>query len=296
MAARLPPLGAVEAFAVAARTLSFTEAARELNLTTSAVSRRIAALEADLDARLFHRLNRALRLTAAGEKYLAAIGPAIEALRAASAAIRPSARGARLTLCVVPSFATLWLLPRLAGFTASHPQIDLRVATAPGAPDAGRGDIDLAVAIGTGDWPGWAAEKLLPMRCRPICAPKLLRGPRGLKTPADLRHHALLGVSRPRGFWRRWCAEAKVPPFRPARTLRFDGLHLLYEAAAGGLGVAMAFDDLAQPYLDDGRLIEPFDISFAPSESWWLLYRARDARSQSIRAVRRWLTTEASRA
>jgi len=295
MAARLPPLGAIEAFAAAARTLSFTEAARELNLTTSAVSRRVAALEAGLDVRLFHRLNRALRLTSAGEKYLVAIGPAIEALRAAGAAIRPSARGTRLTLCVVPSFAALWLLPRLADFTASHPLIDLRVATAPGAPDAGRGDIDLAVAIGTGDWPGWSAERLLPMRCRPVCAPKLLRGPRELKTPADLRHHALLGVARPRGFWRRWCVEAEVPPFRPTRTLRFDGLHLLYEAAAGGLGVAMAFDDLVQPYLNDGRLIEPFDISFTPGESWWLLHRDRDSRSQGIRTVRRWLKAQATR-
>ena len=295
MPARLPPLGAIEAFAAAARTLSFTEAARELNLTTSAISRRVGALETSLGIRLFHRFNRALRLTPAGEKYLAAIAPAIEALRAAGAAVRPSMRGTRLTLCVVPSFATLWLLPRLAAFGASHPAIDLRIATAPRAPEAGRGDVDLAVAIGTGDWPGWSAETLLPMRCRPVCAPKLMRGPRALKSPDDLRHHALLGVSQPRGFWRRWCAEAGLPPFRPVRTLRFDGLHLLYEAAAGGLGVALAFDDLVQPYLDDGRLVEPFDTAFMPRESWWLLHRARDSRSRDTRTVRRWLKAEAAR-
>ncbi|MCW5749393.1 MAG: LysR family transcriptional regulator, partial [Alphaproteobacteria bacterium] len=148
MAARLPPLGAIEAFAAAARARSFTEAARELNLTTSAVSRRIAALEAALGARLFHRFNRALRLTAAGEKYLAAIAPAIDTLHAAGAALRPVTRGARLTICALPSFAALWLLPRLADFGATHPAIDLRIATAPRAPEAGRGDIDLAVAIG----------------------------------------------------------------------------------------------------------------------------------------------------
>jgi len=295
MAARLPPLGAIEAFAAAARTLSFTEAACELNLTTSAISRRVAALEAALDVRLFHRFNRALRLTSAGEKYVAAIAPAIEALRAAGAAVRPSTRGTRLTLCVPPSFAALWLLPRLAAFGASHAAIDLRVATAMQPPEAGRGDVDLAVGIGTGNWPGWSAERLLSMRCRPVCAPKLLRGPRGLKTPDDLRHHALLGVSQPRGFWRRWCVEARLPPFRPVRTLRFDGLHLLYEAAAGGLGVALAFDDLVCPYLDDGRLVEPFDIAFTPQEAWWLLYRARDSRSRGITTVRRWLKAEAAR-
>ncbi|HEX2891829.1 LysR substrate-binding domain-containing protein [Vineibacter terrae] len=288
MAARLPPLGAIEAFAAAARTQSFTTAARELNLTTSAISRRVAALEAALGVRLFHRLNRALRLTAAGERYLAAIAPAIDALRAAGASLQPSAPGARLTLCVLPSFAALWLLPRLAAFGAAHPTIDLRIATAQRAPEAGRGDIDMAVTIGTGDWPGWSAERLLPMRCRPVCAPRLR-----LKAPQDLRQHALLGVSQPRGFWRRWCAEAGLPPFRPVRTLRFDGLHLLYEAAAGGLGVALAFDDLVQPYLDDGRLVEPFGTSFVPQESWWLLHRARDARSRGVTAVRRWLKAQA---
>ncbi len=294
MPARLPPLGAIEAFAAAARTQSFTEAARELNLTTSAISRRIAALETALDTRLFHRFNRALRLTASGEKYAAAIAPAIEALRAAGAAVRPATRGMRLTLCVPPSFAALWLLPRLAAFGASHPAIDLRIATAMHPPEAGRSDIDLAVGIGTGAWPGWSAERLLPMRCRPVCAPKLLRGPRALKTPDDLRHHALLGVSQPRGFWRRWCVEAGLPPFRPVRTLRFDGLHLLYEAAAGGLGVAMAFDDLVHPYLKDGRLVEPFQTAFTPQESWWLLCRPRDSRSRSIGLVRRWLKAEAT--
>jgi LysR family glycine cleavage system transcriptional activator len=295
MPARLPPLGAIEAFAAAARTQSFTEAARELNLTTSAISRRIAALEAQLGVRLFHRLNRALHLTAAGEKYQAAIAPALEALRAAGTAVRPPVRGTRLTLCVLPSFASLWLLPRIGGFGVAHPDIDLRIATAQRAPEPGRADIDLAVAIGTGEWPGWSAERLLPMRCRPVCAPALLRGPKALRTPDDLRHHALLGVSQPRGFWRRWCAGAGVPPFRPVRTLRFDGLHLLYEAAAGGLGVALAFDDLVRPYLDDGRLVEPFQTAFEPRESWWLLHRARDARSGAVRAVRRWLKVEASR-
>jgi LysR family glycine cleavage system transcriptional activator len=295
MAARLPPLGAIEAFAATARTQSFTEAARELNLTTSAVSRRVAALESALGVRLFHRLNRALRLTAAGEKYLAAIAPALEALRAASASVWPSRSGSRLTLCVLPSFAVLWLLPRLAAFSAAHPGIDLRVATAPRAPEAGRGDIDLAVAIGTGNWPGWSAERLMPMCCRPVCAPALRRGSNGLRAPDDLRHHVLLGVSQPRGFWRRWCAEAGLAPFRPVRTLRFDGLHLLYEAAAGGLGVAMAFDELVRPYLDDGRLVEPFDISFVPREAWWLLHRRRDARSTALRSVRRWRKEEATR-
>jgi LysR family glycine cleavage system transcriptional activator len=285
MPARLPPLGAIEAFAAAARTLTFTDAAHELNLTASAISRRVAQLEHTLGVALFHRVTRGLRLTAAGETYLSSIAPALEQLRAAGAALAPAARGGTVRLATLPSFAALWLFPRLAAFEAAHPGIDLRVSTVARAPDATRDDIDLAVAIGTGDWRGWRSERLMAMRCRPVCAPALRES---LRKPADLERHTLLGVSQPRGFWRRWCREAGLPPFAPRRTLRFDGLHLLYEAAASGLGVALAFDELVAPYLADGRLIEPFDLSFVPEQAYHLLARPSERR-RAVRVVRDWL-------
>ena len=285
MAARLPPLGAIEAFAAAARTLSFTDAARELNLTASAISRRVAQLEHALGVALFHRVTRGLRLTAAGETYLAAIAPALEQLRAASAALAPSARGSTVRLATLQSFAALWLFPRLAVFEATHPGVDLRLSSIARAPEATRDDIDLAVAIGTGEWRGWNSVVLLAMRCRPVCAPALRES---LRTPADLERHTLLGISQPRGFWRRWCREVGLPPFPPRRSLRFDGLHLLYEAAASGLGVALAFDDLVAPYLADGRLVEPFDYSFVPDQAYHLLTRPGERR-RAVRMVRDWL-------
>lgn len=285
MASRLPQLGAVEAFLAAARSLSFTDAARELNLTASAISRRVAQLEHTLGVALFHRVTRGLRLTAAGESYLAAITPALEQLRAAGAALAPAARGSTVRLATLPSFAALWLFPRLAAFETEHPGIDLRVSTVARAPDATRDNVDLAVAIGTGDWPSWTSQRLMAMRCRPVCAPALRKT---LRTPADLEHHTLLGVSQPRGFWRRWCREAGLPPFAPHRTLRFEGLHLLYEAAASGLGVALAFDDLVAPYLADGRLVEPFDHSFVPDQAYQLLMRPGERR-RAVRIVRDWL-------
>src|SRR6185369_11237688 len=107
MPARLPPLGAIEAFAAAARTLSFTDAARELNLTASAVSRRVAHLEHTLGVALFHRVTRGLRLTAAGETYAASIAPALEQLRAAGASLAPAARGSTVRLAALPSFTAL---------------------------------------------------------------------------------------------------------------------------------------------------------------------------------------------
>ena len=206
-------------------------------------------------------------------------------MRAAGAALAPAARGGTVRLATLPSFAALWLFPRLGAFEAAHPGIDLRVSTVARAPDPTRDDIDLAVAIGTGDWRGWTSEKLMAMRCRPVCAPSLRER---LRTPADLERQTLLGVSQPRGFWRRWCREAGLPPFPPRRTLRLDGLHLLYEAAASGLGVALAFDELVTPYLADGRLVEPFDYSFVPEQAYYLLVRPGERR-RAVRIVRDWL-------
>lgn len=289
MSARLPPLGAIEAFVAAARTGSLTAAATELNLTTSAISRRVAALEHVVGAPLFHRLNRSLQLTSAGQKYLAAVEPALAQLSAAGAVLRGDGPRRRLRLNLLPSFASLWLLPRLAAFNAEHPSIDLEIVTGAQPVDFNSERVDAAVRIGTGDWQGVAMEKLLPMRCRPVCAPVLLQGRKALKTPDDLRHHKLLSLMQPRGLWRRWLAEAGVADFKLLGGSRFDSVQMLYEAAANGLGVGIAFDALADPFLRDGRLMTPFEHVMEIPYAYYLLYRRRDANDKTLSAFRRWL-------
>jgi LysR family glycine cleavage system transcriptional activator len=290
MTARLPPLGAIEAFVAAAHTGSLTAAATELNLTTSAVSRRVAALEHVVGAPLFHRLNRSLQLTSAGQKYLAAVEPALAQLSAAGAVLRGHGPRKRLRLNLLPSFASLWLLPRLASFNAEHPSIDLEIVTGAQPVDFNSERVDAAVRIGTGDWQSVAMEKLLPMRARPVCAPSLLQGRKALKVPADLKNHKLLSLMQPRGLWRRWLAEAGVEPFKPVPGgARFDSVQMLYEAAANGLGVGIAFDALADPFLRDGRLVTPFEHVMEIPYAYYLLYRRRDAGDKTLSAFRRWL-------
>jgi LysR family glycine cleavage system transcriptional activator len=292
MSARLPPLGAIEAFVAAARSGSLTAAATELNLTTSAVSRRVAALEHVVGAPLFHRLNRSLQLTSAGQKYLAAVEPALAQLSSAGAVLRGDGPRKRLRLNLLPSFAALWLLPRLADFNAQHPSIDLEIVTGAQPVDFNSERVDAAVRIGTGDWQSVAVEKLLPMRCRPVCSPALLQGRKALKTPADLRHHKLLSLMQPRGLWRRWLAEAGVEEFKLLGGSRFDSVQMLYEAAANGLGVGIAFDALADPFLRDGRLVTPFEHVMEIPYAYYLLYRRRDASERSLTAFRRWLKSQ----
>lgn len=289
---RLPPLRGIEAFVAAAHASSFTQAAARLNLSVSAVSRRVAALEEALGIALFHRFNRALRLTTAGKRYLAALEPALDRLEAASEAVKRARRRQLLKLDVLQSFAVLWLLPRLDRFHAAHPDIDLRLSTTGGKPDLTRDGVDAAIRIAQAPPPGAAGDRLFGLRCTPVAAPGLIRGKPGLRKPDDIARHPLLGLVRPRGFWEAWLKAAQVAPFKAKGTARFDSLHLLYEAAANGMGVALAFDRLVEPYLRDKRLAAPFALSVPLDYSYWLLYRTGAVERKPLAAFRRWLKAE----
>jgi len=302
MAARLPPLRGIEAFVAAAHALSFTAAAARLNLSVSAVSRRVASLEEALEVVLFHRFNRALRLTTAGKRYLAALEPALDRLAEASDAIRPP-RGSRqlLKIDVLQSFAVLWLLPRLDRFAAAHPGIELRLSTSGGKPDLRRDGVDAAIRIAEAPPGGLSGDRLLELRCTPVATPDLIKGNSALRKPPirkpqDIANHVLLGLVRPRGFWEAWLKAAKVGPFKAKGTARFDSLHLLYEAAANGMGVALAFDALVEPYLRDRRLVAPFKLTVKLPYSYWLIYRTGAADSKPLAVFRRWLKAEIARA
>jgi LysR family glycine cleavage system transcriptional activator len=168
MGHRMPPFKAIEAFVVAARTLSFTEAASRLHLTVPAVSRRIRALETELGVVLFERAHRVLRLTTAGEAYLAHLAPALETIRRASDELRGEPRGRSLTVNLPASLAANWLVPRLRGFHASHSDIEVELRSMNGHTDLGS-EADLAIWPGPGNWPGLRAERLLEMDAYPVC-------------------------------------------------------------------------------------------------------------------------------
>lgn len=287
---RLPPLRGIEAFVAAAHALSFTQAAAQLNLSVSAVSRRVAALEEALGVALFHRFNRTLRLTTAGKRYLAALEPALDRLEAACETVRPRSTRHLLKLDVLQSFAVLWLLPRLDRFHAAHPQIELRLSTTGGKPELGR--VDGAIRIAQAPLSGAAGDRLFGLRCTPVATPALVKAKPGLRKPDDIAHHPLLGLVRPRGFWEAWLKAAQVAPFKAKGMARFDSLHLLYEAAANGMGVALAFDRLVQPYLRDKRLVAPFELTVPLDYSYWLLYRPGAATRKPLAAFRRWLKAE----
>ena len=176
MVARLPSLNGLRAFEAAARHLSFTQAASELNVTQTAISHQIRRLEDELGIRLFVRKNRALALTPEAREYLPGIRAAFNDLRLATDRLLRKDDSNVLTVSTLASLAAKWLLPRLSAFQEAHPEIDVRITTSTGLVDFNNGDVDAAIRYGRGHWPHARSEWLMADEMFPVCSPTLLTG------------------------------------------------------------------------------------------------------------------------
>ena len=287
MPSRLPSLRAVAIFVAAGRALSFTAAAKTVNLTPSAVSRRIRALERELGTALFRRFNRRLELTAAGARYLAGVGQAIELIERESEAIRPRRRGATLRLSVLQSFASLWLLPRLAQFKSLRPDIDVQVETSSELVDLVDERFDAAIRFGNGRWPGLLAERLFPVRLFPVAARGLLPAGKPIATAA-LDKTTLLDIAQAPDLWPQYLAGVGLAGYQPRRSQTFDNAQVMFAAVANGLGLALAARELVERQLKSGRLVTPFSNKpVAIRQSYYLVYTRERQDLPALKALRR---------
>jgi DNA-binding Lrp family transcriptional regulator len=165
-----PSPNGLRTFEAAARLMSFTRAADELNVTQTAVSRQIRRLEEQLQKRLFVRKNRALALTRDAADYLPAIRAAFDDLRRATERLQRPERKALLTVSTTTSLAAKWLVTRVASFQDAHPGIEVRLTTSPHLVDFQREEVDMAVRYGRGNWPGLTAQRLMAEDIFPVCS------------------------------------------------------------------------------------------------------------------------------
>jgi LysR family transcriptional regulator, glycine cleavage system transcriptional activator len=281
----LPPLHALHAFEAAGRHLSFKNAAAELCVTPSAVSRQIKQLEDQLGVALFVR-GSALTLTTAGRRYLEVVQAAFAALVDGTQRVR-AARGTSLVrITCVQALAANWLVPRLDLLTERHPEIEVQIVTGDALLDIAAGQADLAIRFGQGSWPGVASQRLFELRAFPVCAPALAKR---LRVPRDLLTVPWLHlVSYPRAF-RDWLVAAEVPDATAKRNLSFDSAELVFRAAERGLGAAMATTVLVEPYLQSKRLVQPFAVTVPVAGSYFLVDRPEDRREPAVAAVRAFL-------
>lgn len=287
----LPPLHSIRAFEAAARHLSFNRAADELHVTPSAVSHQVRALEEHLGVRLFERLTRRVVLTHHGQAFLPPIQSALDQIDAAVKRIGVDRDEGSLTVQASPNFATEWLVPRLLGFQADHPEIEVKLMTTRGQ-DAQSFDfdqVDLAIWYGRGHWPNVACERLMSEELVPVCSPELLEGERPLRSPEDLRSATLIHVLIRIGQWRNWLDAAGVEGIDPERGPKFQNTPLALEAAMAGMGVAIANRAFVADHLRDGRLVIPFDQDLPTESAYYLIYPKHGLQRPSALAFRAWV-------
>src|SRR5947209_322966 len=292
MSRTLPPLNALRAFEAAARHLSFTSAAAELNVTQAAISHQIKALEDRLGLKLFRRVGRGLLLTDAAQAYLAEIAIAFDRIAGATRRLHQHDAAGVLSATVLPSFAAKWLLPRLGRFRAAHPEIDLRISSSVEQIDLAREDFDFALRAGSGQYPCMRSDLILTESFFPVCSPVLLSGPKPLRVPADLRAHTLLH-DEPRDLWQLWLKTVGLTDIDATRGPGFSDSGMLIQAAVEGQGVAIAKGTLAGDDLKAGRLVRPFDQSLPANYSYWLVCPEASAERPKIVAFRDWILSEA---
>lgn len=283
------PLQALHNFVVAARLGNLTRAAESMNLTVSALSHQMRQLEQRLGYPLLLRQARGVRLTPEGQRLLEQVGPHLDAI---GEAFQPfAARHDRvLTVSAVPSMASNWLVPRLGQFVAAYPQIEINLESTERLTDFERQlQVDAALRVGAGQWPGVTAEPLFDDWLVPMASPALVARMGGVEAMA-LSQWPLLGD--PDGEWQRWFAlTGERAPSRYVAMLNDSESH--HRAALDGIGVALGRVTRAQLLLQSGQLIALSPHRLKTRWSHWLVYPARSATHQGFLAFREWVMAEA---
>lgn len=285
---RLPPLTAIEAFVQVARLGSIKAAAEELALSSPALSRRIQALERFFGRTLFDRVPGAMRLNADGERLLDAIAPHLNGLSAAIEAITTEGNVLRLRLGVLPLFASQQIFPHLAELRAQHPELHLDIDT--GAHALARlGDgLDAAIVLARDIEPSLCAWRLDRNRVLAIGSKELMRGPDGIRCPADLRKATVFLHREMPDTFDAFCQALGLPGLEPMAVDHFDSGQLMLDAAAQGLGVAFMHESHLENAHDE-RLTPLFGVAVPSPYSYWFVCRPRALDNRAVRLFRDWL-------
>lgn len=288
-----PPLHALQGFVAAARTGNLSRAAETMHLTVSALSHQIRTLETRLGYTLFVRGSRGIALTDDGRRLLERIGPHLEAIEQA---VRPftASRDDVLTVSLVPSMASAWLVPRLGRFLAAQPRLEFNLRSDTQLVDFDRtGDVDAAIRSGNGRWPGLVVKHLFDESLVPVASPALLERLHpelGAPSLRDLHRWPMLGD--PGGYWERWFAHHGTE--RPVRYVAtFDDGEAMQRAAVEGVGVGLARMTRARPLLESGLLQRLCDESLHTDYAHYLVYPPRSQRHAGLVTFEAWLLDEA---
>ena len=284
-------LNGLRAVETVARLGSLQMAADELGVSPSAVSQLMNRAEKQIGRPVFERTRTGLVPTEFGRRFCERLTAAFRELSGAMALTEDAADN-RLVVSVAPAFAARWLVPRLSRFYAAYPEIMLRIDASTKLADLDRSDVDLAIRMGEGRWPGVNAELLFAQRIFPVCAPVIAAR---LKRVEDLANEWVIREENGMVDWERWFTQAGVTDVTPQLGASFTDPNLCLEAAIGGQGVMLASQLLAADALADGRLVAPFGITADSGYGYYVVTSAAKKPSRKVKAFKHWLEEEAEK-
>ncbi|WCE05344.1 LysR substrate-binding domain-containing protein [Pseudoxanthomonas sp. JBR18] len=290
----LPSMVSLQCFESAARHMSFTNAAQELNLTQSAVSKQVAQLEQALQRRLFERVRNGLALTPAGELYHAEVSQVLSQTDIASRAVLSFGGETEvLRIATQPTFGARWLIPALAGFGDQHPHLRLSIRNALEPFDLVRATADIAFFYGAGSWPGAVCEALFRETVVAVCTPLFLQT-HPVSAAEDLTRSTLLQcTSRPEA-WYDWFGGQGITSTNSYHGPQFDTFDLCIRAALAGYGVALVPRFMVADELRQGTLVIPWAHARPGSGAYYLAHAEHTGELPKVRAFVEWIRTRAA--
>ncbi|ABX34527.1 MULTISPECIES: LysR substrate-binding domain-containing protein [Delftia] len=291
MHGRIPPLNPLKVFEVVARTRNLTQAARELHISQSAVSKQLNVLQTYLGVELFRRERHGISLTLAGQRYGEAVAPAFEGIGRATDEIMRSGSDNTLRLQTYTTFAAKWLIPRLQDFNARHGDIAVVITNSVKDVDFDRDHVDLAIQMGHGAWQGVDTEFLFEDVIEPVCSPAFLHAnaPEIAYPQALLRKRLLVSHYR-KADWQTWARLCRYEDeIDGVETMRFSSSVLTWQAAADGLGIAIGQTALLVDDINGGRLVAPFGLPVRTGASYYLVTPRLQRQSRKVQLFSDWL-------
>jgi LysR family transcriptional regulator, glycine cleavage system transcriptional activator len=283
-----PSLNALHTFEAAARLKSLTRAADELNVTVSAVAFQVKQVEQVLGLKLIGRSGRSVDVSREGAALAAELAAPFDAIRRTAERYRSLAACPDVvTVSMLPSFASMWLLPRLLELQAAFPRLDLRISTSERRVRLISEGIDCAIRCGEGGWPDLEATHLFPQRLAPLCHPSYIARSGPLTNASDLAAHSLIGNRARSSEWETWLSAAGARPTQPVQLV--ENRELVLAAIRAGLGIGLLDVSVLQREIQAGDLIQPFQEELHSGWSHFFVSPAGRQLSSGCEAFRNWI-------
>jgi DNA-binding transcriptional LysR family regulator len=288
----LPPIKALQALSALAKVGSLTRAAGDLGVTRSALSHRIADLEAQLGVSLVQRSGRNIVLTDDGEALVAAMGDAIVRIQGAVQPFR--GRRTQIRLSTVATFASQWLIPRLPVLQSRYPEIEIAISTTRRAVDIGSEDCDCAIRHGLGKWEGLSSTLLFYETLVPVAAPAVADRPVNQGNKRDFGSAMLIRARSRFLDWSVWWSSAGLPGTPPEGGIVVETRSNALEAALAGAGIAISDRAYIERPVIEGRLRILSECTIQLSEGYYFVHRPAGRNNRTINVLRDWLVEAAS--